>query len=319
MLGDGRNPPLLARLDRARSRLRDLGVDVPRDRARGRDAAAAADARRPLPDRGLDPLRLVRAPRPAAADAAPVGGRGRRRRPPLRDRQRRRRLGRDPDRQRPGGADHRDRAALDGAARPRRPAPPALAAGGGRDRGRPRRGRVPRRPGRGLLARPRRRSRARLLLLRVGSRIALRDTRSPARRSAGRRRLADADGRRRPLCRGGGAVVGIAVGLAGVAYLVDPAGASSRDLVAAVALVFSSFAWAAGSLYATRAARPADPLVGVALQMLTGGVVLCAAGVGRWSGSRSASPGSRTSSTRPAPPRATSSPPSRSSSPPSRG
>ena len=79
------------------------------------------------------------------------------------------------------------------------------------------------------------------------------------------------------------AVVGIAVGLAGVAYLVDPAGASSRDLVAAVALVFSSFAWAAGSLYATRAARPADPLVGVAMQMLTGGVVLCAAGVGQWS------------------------------------
>jgi drug/metabolite transporter (DMT)-like permease len=78
------------------------------------------------------------------------------------------------------------------------------------------------------------------------------------------------------------AVVGIAVGLGGVAYLVDPTGASSRDLVAAVALVFSSFAWAAGSLYATRAARPADPLVGVAMQMLTGGVVLCAAGVGQW-------------------------------------
>ncbi|HSP73281.1 MAG TPA: EamA family transporter [Gaiellaceae bacterium] len=78
------------------------------------------------------------------------------------------------------------------------------------------------------------------------------------------------------------AVVGIAVGLAGVAFLVDPAGASSRDLIAAVALVFSSFAWAAGSLYATRAARPADPLVGVAMQMLTGGAVLCAAGVGQW-------------------------------------
>ena len=64
----------------------------------------------------------------------------------------------------------------------------------------------------------------------------------------------------------------------------EPIGyANGLGLLAAIALVFSSFAWAAGSLYATRAARPADPLVGVAMQMLTGGVVLCAAGVGQWS------------------------------------
>jgi drug/metabolite transporter (DMT)-like permease len=77
-------------------------------------------------------------------------------------------------------------------------------------------------------------------------------------------------------------VVGVAVGLGGVAFLVDPTGASTRDLVAALALVGSSFAWAAGSLYATRAPRPADSLLGIAMQMLTGGVVLCAAGVGQW-------------------------------------
>jgi drug/metabolite transporter (DMT)-like permease len=77
-------------------------------------------------------------------------------------------------------------------------------------------------------------------------------------------------------------VVGVAIGLGGVAFLVDPTGASTRDLVAAAALVVSSFAWAAGSLYATRAPRPADSLTGVAMQMLTGGVVLCAAGVGQW-------------------------------------
>jgi drug/metabolite transporter (DMT)-like permease len=79
------------------------------------------------------------------------------------------------------------------------------------------------------------------------------------------------------------AAVGVAVGLAGVAYLVDPVGASSRDLVAAVALVFSSLAWAAGSLYATRSPRPSDPILGVAMQMLTGGVVLSVMGAGEWS------------------------------------
>jgi drug/metabolite transporter (DMT)-like permease len=78
------------------------------------------------------------------------------------------------------------------------------------------------------------------------------------------------------------AVAGIVVGLAGVAYLVDPGGTSSRGLVAAVALVGSSFAWAAGSLYATHAPRPADPLAGIAMQMLTGGVLLCAAGAEQW-------------------------------------
>lgn len=84
---------------------------------------------------------------------------------------------------------------------------------------------------------------------------------------------------RRLSLRGG---IGIAVGLAGVGFLVDPTGASTRDLVAAGALVVSSFAWAAGSLYASRAARPADALLGVAMQMLTGGVILCAAGAEQW-------------------------------------
>lgn len=79
------------------------------------------------------------------------------------------------------------------------------------------------------------------------------------------------------------AVAGIVVGLGGVAYLVDPSGASSRDLVAALALVGSSACWAAGSLYAARADRPRDPLVGVAMQMLVGGAVLCAVGAGQWS------------------------------------
>jgi drug/metabolite transporter (DMT)-like permease len=78
-------------------------------------------------------------------------------------------------------------------------------------------------------------------------------------------------------------IVGVAVGLAGVGFLVDPGGASSPDLAAAALLILSSLGWAAGSIYATRAPRPADPLAGVAMQMLMGGLVLCAMGAGQWS------------------------------------
>jgi drug/metabolite transporter (DMT)-like permease len=76
---------------------------------------------------------------------------------------------------------------------------------------------------------------------------------------------------------------GIAIGLAGVAFLVDPAGASSRDLAAAVVVLCGSFAWAVGSIYATRVERTDDPLLGIAMQMLAGGVVLALMGAGQWS------------------------------------
>jgi drug/metabolite transporter (DMT)-like permease len=76
-------------------------------------------------------------------------------------------------------------------------------------------------------------------------------------------------------------VVGIAVGLAGVAVLVNPG--ASGELAGAVVVLGGSFAWAAGSIYATRADRPEDPLLGVALQMLCGGLVLAVMGAGQWS------------------------------------
>jgi drug/metabolite transporter (DMT)-like permease len=81
----------------------------------------------------------------------------------------------------------------------------------------------------------------------------------------------------------GRGVAGIAIGLAGVAVLVDPGGASAGDLVAVAAVLGGSFAWAAGSIYATTTTPTADPLLGVAMQMLCGGVVLAAMGAGQWS------------------------------------
>jgi len=68
-------------------------------------------------------------------------------------------------------------------------------------------------------------------------------------------------------------VVGLAVGFAGVGLLVAPGGAGGGGSKAIV-LVFSSLAWAIGSLYSRHAALPRRPLVGAAMQMITGGVML---------------------------------------------
>jgi drug/metabolite transporter (DMT)-like permease len=78
-------------------------------------------------------------------------------------------------------------------------------------------------------------------------------------------------------------VVGIGIGLAGVAVLVNPAGVSRGDLVAAVVVLCGSFGWALGSIYATRAPRTDDPLLGIGMQMLCGGAVLAVMGAGQWS------------------------------------
>jgi drug/metabolite transporter (DMT)-like permease len=68
-------------------------------------------------------------------------------------------------------------------------------------------------------------------------------------------------------------LVGLAVGFGGVALLVAPGGGGSAG-GRAIVLVLSSFAWAAGSLYSRQAPLPRRPLVGVAMQMLAGGVTL---------------------------------------------
>jgi drug/metabolite transporter (DMT)-like permease len=73
------------------------------------------------------------------------------------------------------------------------------------------------------------------------------------------------------------AIVGIAVGLVGVAILVgggsDPA--DRLDPWGILALLVSPICWSAGSLYSAHVVRPTGrPLVGTAMQMLSGAVIL---------------------------------------------
>ena len=74
-------------------------------------------------------------------------------------------------------------------------------------------------------------------------------------------------------------VLGIAVGLGGVALLVGPTGGAGIDVLGAVLALSAALAWAWGSLYAREAALPARPLVGAGMQMLAGGVLLTVAGL----------------------------------------
>jgi drug/metabolite transporter (DMT)-like permease len=67
---------------------------------------------------------------------------------------------------------------------------------------------------------------------------------------------------------------GLALGFGGIVLLADPFGGGSADLVGVATLLVASLAWASGSLFARRAQLPARPLVGTAMQMLAGGVVL---------------------------------------------
>ncbi|HEX5799015.1 MAG TPA: EamA family transporter [Gaiellaceae bacterium] len=75
------------------------------------------------------------------------------------------------------------------------------------------------------------------------------------------------------------AVAGLVVGFGGVTFLAGGVGGGS--LGGAALVLVASLAWAAGSLYARRAAAPRRPLAGAALQMLAGGVLLGLAGLAR--------------------------------------
>jgi drug/metabolite transporter (DMT)-like permease len=69
-------------------------------------------------------------------------------------------------------------------------------------------------------------------------------------------------------------VLGLVIGFGGVGLLIAPGGAGGAGSRAAIVLVFSSLAWAVGSLYSRHAAMPRRPLVGAAMQMLAGGLML---------------------------------------------
>jgi drug/metabolite transporter (DMT)-like permease len=77
-------------------------------------------------------------------------------------------------------------------------------------------------------------------------------------------------------------VAGLVMGFAGLVLLVGPAhlGGSKRvNLVGAVVLLLASFFWACGSLYSKHGGMPSSPLLGVAMQSLSGGVVLWITGL----------------------------------------
>jgi drug/metabolite transporter (DMT)-like permease len=69
-------------------------------------------------------------------------------------------------------------------------------------------------------------------------------------------------------------VIGLVVGFGGVGLLVAPGGPGGGASRAAILLVFSSLAWALGSLYSRQAPQPQRPLVAAAMQMTAGGLIL---------------------------------------------
>ncbi len=86
--------------------------------------------------------------------------------------------------------------------------------------------------------------------------------------------------RRRP---DGLRLLGLALGVAGVALLTGPLGGGS---IFGVALVLgSSVSWAVGSLYGQSAPRPRSPMLAAAIPMVCGGLLLVGAGTvtGEWS------------------------------------
>ncbi|MCC6317057.1 MAG: EamA family transporter [Gemmatimonadaceae bacterium] len=94
------------------------------------------------------------------------------------------------------------------------------------------------------------------------------------------------DRRRRPHA---GTLAGVVVGLAGIALLVGPAellGADHIDPLGAAAVLAGTLVWAAGSLYARTAAKPASAQMMSGMHMLSGGAMLLivSSSLGGWSG-----------------------------------
>jgi drug/metabolite transporter (DMT)-like permease len=82
-------------------------------------------------------------------------------------------------------------------------------------------------------------------------------------------------------------VLGVLLGLFGVAVLLLPGGSAGRFSMAyALLVVLAALSWAAGSLLSVRRPMPKDPLALAALEMLAGGLALLAGSAlrGEWSG-----------------------------------
>jgi drug/metabolite transporter (DMT)-like permease len=68
-------------------------------------------------------------------------------------------------------------------------------------------------------------------------------------------------------------LIGLALGFAGIATLVD-IGGGGADPVGSVILVLAALGWASGTLLARGAALPPQPLLAASMQMLAGGTIL---------------------------------------------
>jgi drug/metabolite transporter (DMT)-like permease len=82
-------------------------------------------------------------------------------------------------------------------------------------------------------------------------------------------------------------VLGLVLGLGGIAFLVAPgqfAGGTRIDPLGAAALLTASLFWATGSLYSRRAALPSSVFLATAMEMIAGGLILSAvaAATGEW-------------------------------------
>lgn len=77
-------------------------------------------------------------------------------------------------------------------------------------------------------------------------------------------------------------LAGFVLGFAGMGLLIGPEHIGNSDpvnLVGALALIGASFAWALGSIYSRHHPLPHSPLLGVGMQTLSGGMVLCCAAI----------------------------------------
>ena len=86
-------------------------------------------------------------------------------------------------------------------------------------------------------------------------------------------------------------VVGLLVGFSGIVLLVGPgalAGGGGIDPVGVALVTIGSISWAAGSIYSRSANLPASPFMATAMEMLSAGVLLLAAGTlrGEWASVR---------------------------------
>lgn len=82
-------------------------------------------------------------------------------------------------------------------------------------------------------------------------------------------------------------VLGLVLGLGGIAFLVAPgqfAGGTHIDPLGAAALLTAALFWAIGSLYSRRAALPSSVFLATAMEMIAGGLILSAAAAvtGEW-------------------------------------